>query len=140
MEHNYSYRSKIQEIPIIREHLAEIAKSWSIPESELRQIRVIVEELFSNIVRFAYADKGSHEVKISLRKNDQLITIRIVDDGIPFNPVNYQTEPNFDPVASETGGMGLTLIRTFSDSIKYSRTNQKNLLEITKKIKSQPQN
>lgn len=138
MEHIFSYGSNIQEIPIIRENLAEIAKAWSIPESELRQIGVIVEELFSNIVRFAYADKEYHEVEISLRKNDQLITIGIIDDGIPFNPLNYQTEPTFDPVSSETGGMGLTLIRTFSDSIVYKRTGKKNLLEITKKIKSQP--
>ncbi len=138
MEHIYKYKSEIQQIPIIRENLARFAESGSIPASELRQIGVIIEELFSNIVRFAYDDNKDHEVEIGLTRKEESIIIKIVDDGIPFNPLNYQNRPITDPASSETGGMGLTLIQTFSDSIVYNRANQKNLLEITKKIKIKP--
>ncbi len=133
----YQYKSEIQEIQLIRGNLASLAKLWKIPESELRQIGVIIEELFSNIIRFAYDDNLEHQIDIRLLKADGEIRIEIIDDGIPFNPVNHQLGAVSDPAPSEVGGMGLTLVRTFSDSIVYSRINRRNQLKITKKIKSQ---
>ena len=137
MEKIYQYKSEIQEIQLIRENLATLAKLWKIPESELRQIGVILEELFSNIIRFAYDDNLEHQIEIRLLKADGEIRIEIIDDGIPFNPVDHQLGAVSDPAASELEGMGLTLVRTFSDSIVYSRINRRNRLKITKKIKSQ---
>lgn len=137
MEQNYQYKSEIQEIQLIRVNLAELAESWTIPESELRQIGVIIEELFSNIIRFAYEDNLEHQIDIRLLKADSEIRIEIIDDGIPFNPLDHQHGPVSDPAASDVGGMGLTLVRTFSDSIVYSRIDGRNRLKITKKIKSQ---
>lgn len=137
MEKIYQYKSEIQEIQLIRENLASLANLWKIPESELRQIGVIIEELFSNIIRFAYDDNLEHLIDIRLLKADGEIRIEIIDDGIPFNPMDHQLGAVSDPAASEVGGMGLTLVRTFSDSIVYSRINRRNRLEITKKIKSQ---
>ncbi len=137
MEKIYQYKSEIQEIQLIRGNLASLAKLWKIPESELRQIGVIIEELFSNIIRFAYDDNLEHQIDIRLLKADGEIRIEIIDDGIPFNPVDHQLGDVSDLAASEVGGMGLTLVRTFSDSIVYSRINRRNRLKITKKIKSQ---
>ena len=137
MEKIYQYKSEIQEIQLIRGNLASLAKLWKIPESELRQIGVIIEELFSNIIRFAYDDNLEHQIDIRLLKADGEIRIEIIDDGIPFNPVDHQLGDVSGPAASEVGGMGLTLVRTFSDSIVYSRINRRNRLKITKKIKSQ---
>lgn len=136
MTRSYSYRSEIQEIPRIRKDLAELQSEWSIPDSEMRQIGVMIEEIFSNILRYAYRDKLEHQVHISLEKNDDDILIQITDDGIPFNPLEHQPGPNLDPAMSEDSGMGLTLIKTFSSSISYNRENHNNQLLIIKKIKS----
>lgn len=138
MERVFHYRSEIQEIPHLRMNLANLAISWALPESEARQIEIIVEELFSNIVRFAFEDQGDHRIEIRMKKSEQLISIVIVDDGIPFNPLEYHPRPIPDPASPSSGGMGLMLVQTFSDSITYQRVHDKNQLEITKKIKSQP--
>lgn len=138
MEKVFLYRSEIQEIQLIRENFANLAELWAIPDSELRQLEVIVEELFSNIIRFAYNDNLEHQIEIRLLNGDREIRIEIIDDGIPFNPLDQQQDALSDPAISDIGGMGLTLVRTFSDSIRYSRTSEKNHLKITKKIKSQP--
>lgn len=138
MEHFFQYKSEIQEIPLIRTNLADLAISWALPESEERQIGVIIEELFSNIIRFGFEDQGEHLIEIRIKKEEGMISIAIIDDGIPFNPLEYHPGSSFDPAAPNIGGMGLTLVQTFSDSIVYNRINQKNHLEITKKIKSQP--
>lgn len=136
MERLFQYRSDIQEVQFIRQDLTGVVKEWGIPESEMRQIIVIIEELFSNIVRFAFNDNHEHIVEIILRKNDRIITMTISDDGVSFNPLDYNPVPLSDPAASDAGGMGITLIRAFADSIEYRRLLNRNHLEITKSIKS----
>lgn len=135
MNHSFKYRSNIQEIPHIREDFKFLVAEWSLPMSESRQILVIVEEIFSNIVRYAFSDSNEHTVDIRLNHLDGQIEIEIIDDGIEFNPLDYQMGPLVDPAASDTGGMGLTLIRAFSSKISYSRISGKNHLKITKKSK-----
>ena len=132
-----TYRSDIQEIPRIRKNLSELAALWAIPASELNQIGVILEELFSNIIRFAYEDNLEHQVEIRLLREHNEIFIEIIDDGTPFNPLENRPVRFSDPAASHAGGMGITLIRTFSDSLTYERKSDRNHLVIRKKIKSQ---
>ena len=136
METSFSYRSNVQEIPQIRKDLSALASSWKIPEPEIRQVKIIVEELFSNIVRFAYSDSAVHLIKLQISLANASITIRIVDDGDAFDPTVYKPSEEPDPVTSASGGMGLVLVKTFSDSIIYARKGQKNHLEITKNIRS----
>ena len=135
MEQLYTYRSQIQEITTIREDLAQLMSSWAIPDSVMRQIRLIIEEIFSNIIRFAFNDNLEHMVEVQLKMIDDQISIQITDDGIPFNPLEYHPETSSDPASSIDEGMGLTLIKTFSNSITYQRGENHNRLLITKKIK-----
>jgi len=136
MEQLYKYRSIIQEIPTIREDLSSLKSLWSIPDSEMRQIRLIIEEIFSNIIRYAFSDSEEHFVQVYIKKANDEISIQITDDGIPFNPLDYDQGASSDPASSADGGMGLTLIKTFSNSIAYERVDSNNQLFITKKIKS----
>ena len=136
MEQLYKYRSLIQEIPTIRKDLTKLQPLWLIPNSEMRQIRLIIEEIFSNVIRYAFSDTQEHMVEVLLKKTNDEINIQITDDGIPFNPLEHQPGISTDPASSADGGMGLTLIKTFSNSITYERVGSKNQLLITKKIKS----
>jgi serine/threonine-protein kinase RsbW len=140
MERSLQYRSEIQAIPLIRKDLEDLARAWEIPDSELRQIMRIMEELFSNSIRFAFQDGLDHTVNFLLARSDREISIEMIDDGIPFDPLSYQPAPASDPAASDSGGMGLTLVRIFSDSIEYSRKDHRNHLLIRKTIRSNPEN
>ena len=87
MHRSFQYPSNIQEIPKIREDLEFLKAEWKIAKTETRQILVIIEEIFSNIVRFAFTDKKEHVVHIRLTLADDSIEIAVIDDGIPFNPL-----------------------------------------------------
>ena len=136
MDRTFQYPSHIQEIPRIRKDLEFLEQEWAISKSEIRQILVIIEEIFSNIVRYAYEDKKEHTIDLSLDYSDAQIEIEIIDDGIAFNPLEYQLGPLADPATSDAGGMGLTLVRAFSSNISYTRCSGKNHLKISKKVKS----
>jgi len=136
MDRAFQYPSHIQEIPRIRKDLEFLEEEWAISKSEIRQILVIIEEIFSNIVRYGFEDKQEHTVDLRLEYIDNQIEIEIIDDGIAFNPLDYQLGPIADPATSDAGGMGLTLIRAFSSNISYARRSGKNHLNISKKVKS----
>ena len=136
MEQRFIYRPDIQQVPLIRKNLSALKAMWKIPNSEFKQILFIVEELFSNIIRHAFNDSGEHEIEMTVKKEPDHIVLEIIDDGIPFDPVNYQSESVTNPVGAEEGGMGISLVRTFSDGVTYRRINQKNHLQVVKWIKS----
>jgi anti-sigma regulatory factor (Ser/Thr protein kinase) len=134
MEQIFQYRAEIHEIPNIRKDLGVLETAWKIPKSKMRQILVIVEELFSNIVRFAYEDNLEHAIEIRMNRNENSIEIEIIDDGIAFDPLEFCEDPLRDPALVASGGMGLTLVQTFSNKMTYQRIGDKNQLRIEKKI------
>lgn len=136
MDRQFQYHSHIQEIPRIRKDLEFLKNEWAISDSEIRQILVIIEELFSNIIRYAFEDKQEHIIDIKLDYSDSQIEIEIIDDGIPFNPLEYELGAMADPASSDAGGMGLTLIKAFSSKVSYQRNSGRNHLKITKLIKA----
>jgi len=97
-----------------------------------KNIEIAVEEIFSNIVNYAYGHEGG-EVKITVSCVNEL-KITFEDYGCPFNPVE-QPEPDFNkPIEKrEIGGLGIYMIKKIMDKVEYSRTDDKNILTITKK-------
>lgn len=136
MDREFRYIAQIQEISRIRKDLEFLEQECAIHRAEVRQIQLIIEELFSNIVRYAFRDKNDHPVDIRLSCHDGHIEIEIIDDGIPFNPLEYQIGTLADPAGFEEGGMGLPLIRAFSSGVSYQRNSGKNHLRIIKNLKT----
>ncbi|MDX2432679.1 MAG: ATP-binding protein [Bacteroides sp.] len=137
MKETFLYPTKIQSIASIRSDLKAFAENQKVPAPELRQITIIIEELFSKIVKTAFDGKGDHVLEISISKTNTEILIEIIDDGYPFNPTDHSPFQASNPTSTDEEDMGLSLIKAFSDSIQYTREEQKNILLIQKIIRSQ---
>lgn len=93
-----------------------------------RRIRIIVDEVAGNIVRYAYSlNEGEMELRIKPKR--KFINLYFIDGGFPYNPLS-QKEPNVHLSLEErsTGGLGIYMVRKFVDKIKYKRRNFKNYL------------
>lgn len=121
---------------MIRKDLAALKNKWNLPNSEFKQVLFIVEELFSNIIRYAYPDSREHLVEMTFINETGRIEIEITDDGIPFNPLDYESGGSPTPVDAHVSGMGISLVRALADSISYERIGHKNCLKILKNLKS----
>ena len=101
---------------------------------------IILDEIFSNIAKYAYRDSTSVEsVYIRLYYNAKKgeISFTFVDRGIPFNQMDRESElvdENFEN--RKEGGLGIHLVKQFVDSYKYNRLNDKNVLVLKKQIQS----
>lgn len=136
----YTYPTFIQSIANIRDDLKLFAEQSDLPASELRQVTLVIEELFSKIIRYAFQNIEDEDLDITLSKLEEVLLIKIQYSGKLYNPVKTDPKEFSDPTFIEEGEMGLSLIQAFCDSIEYKSENRLNTLLIKKEIRGQAEN
>jgi serine/threonine-protein kinase RsbW len=127
--------NQIGELSSLAEKIDDLAKEWTLPQSLAMNMNLVIEEAVSNIIFYAFANNGKHEIGISISLNNSLLTIKITDDGIPFNPL-AQEQPDITLPAEDrpVGGLGIFLISQIMDKMDYARIKNENILTLTKSI------
>lgn len=107
---------------------------------ELAQVELAVEEVFVNIVSYAYGEeKGTVRIVCEIDKSTGAkmkkdnLRISFMDTGIPYDPLNH-TDPDITLSATEReiGGLGIFLTKEFMDTVSYEYKNGSNILIIEK--------
>ena len=99
-------------------------------------ICVAIEEVFVNVAHYAYGEsQGDVKFTISFDKETRNVTFRMVDKGIPFDPLK-KPEPDITLSAEEReiGGLGIFITKKTMDLVTYAYENGENILTMTKKI------
>ena len=95
------------------------------------KMAIAVDEIFSNIARYAYHPEAS-EVTIRVTAGDT-ITIEFEDSGAAYDPL-AKDDPDISLSAEERdiGGLGIFMVKNIMDSVAYRRERNKNILTIKK--------
>ena len=104
-----------------------------VAEPFISKMTLVIEELFVNIVNYAYPDEpGSVNFTMYL---DPCLKLIISDTGVPFNPLEF-SEPDVTlPIDDRNvGGLGIFLSKKLTDRITYERVNGTNVLTVYKKL------
>ena len=102
----------------------------------MAQINVAVDELFSNIARYAYHPEiGSATVRVDVTEDPLEVVITFMDQGVPYDPLKRE-DPDVSLSADERkiGGLGIFLVKKTMDDVKYEYRDGQNILKICKKI------
>ena len=100
------------------------------------QIDVAIDEICSNIARYAYAPgHGTVTVQFSFDAPSRTAAITFIDAGTPFDPLE-KADPDVgaDLKAREIGGLGIFLVKKTMDDVRYRRADDQNVLTLLKKI------
>jgi len=98
-------------------------------------IHLAVDEACTNSIKYAYPEDRGGDIELSCRIDHGLATVTIRDWGYPFNPLDMPPpDLNLDIDKRPVGGLGIYLMKKFSDRIEYRRENDSNLLTIVKKL------
>ena len=98
------------------------------------QIRITVDEIFSNIARYAYHPRdGGAVVRIAV--GDDVIIV-FEDSGAPYDPLG-KADPDISLSAEEReiGGLGLFMVKKLMDSVEYRREGNRNIMTIRKRLR-----
>ncbi len=115
--------------------LEENLESLGCPFKEEQQMCIAVEELFINIVNYAYPESaGPADVKIR-ELPGRVIEVILRDGGVPFNPLELK-DPDITLKAEDRqiGGLGIYMVKKSMDEVTYQYENGQNILILRKKI------
>ena len=129
------FKADIKELTAVQEFINTELKNKDVGTRTLNQINLAVEEIFVNIVKYAYQGKNGICI-ITINNKEDCIEFTFEDRGVPFNPLE-QTPPNvsLSKDEREIGGLGIFLVEKTMDKVEYKYENNMNILKITKKIK-----
>jgi anti-sigma regulatory factor (Ser/Thr protein kinase) len=127
-------RNEMSELAVLRAALDRIGAEFSIPARPLLQLQVVLDEMVSNVIKYAWPEGGVHEarVRITVRVDD--IEVEIVDDGRMFDPLRAPA-PERLPAGRrpKPGGVGIHMVRHLVDGYDYARIDGRNHLTLTKR-------
>jgi anti-sigma regulatory factor (Ser/Thr protein kinase) len=105
-------------------------------ETDLKKVELAMEEALVNVIHYAYpkpSKKALLEIVIH-QLDDQTLEFKIIDKGLPFNPLLQPPKPNpLPPEEREEGGLGILFIRKFMDEVHYERQHPFNILTLIKR-------
>ena len=110
------------------ENLGE-QEDWSL--ALVGKVNLVLEELAMNTINHGH-DEGLHEITVTFNSTDETLTIDVVDDGKPFDPLTDAPVPDVNAPMHERpiGGLGVFLVRKLMDELTYRREEGRNHLTL----------
>ena len=129
----FELKNDLSELGNLRRHLKNCAQIIGLSEDCFLDINISLDELFTNVVSYGFKDDLEHSIAFQLQMDIDTLIIRVVDDGIPFNPLEVE-EPEYptDLDDFKTGGLGIYITKKLMDDICYKRERGKNNLTLIK--------
>jgi serine/threonine-protein kinase RsbW len=113
--------------------MERLGAEHGIPEKAPIQLQVALDEMVSNVIKYAWPEAGAHDIEIRITARDDGVEVEIIDDGRMFDP-RYAPRrgkplPGQRP---QPGGVGVQMTKQLVDRIGYARIDNRNHTTLTK--------
>ncbi len=136
------YRLKIPSITenlhLIRDFIIKIAEKAGFDEQNREQIALAVDEACTNVIKHAHKYDSRRLIDILINLDPQKMQITITDKGTGFD-ISKVKDPDLQKFVRESrhGGLGIYLIKTLMDDVKYEfNPGIRNQVQLTKYIRA----
>ena len=128
--------NNIAEISQLAPFLDEVAEAYGIAPDVSFKLNLALDEALANSISYAYPEGTEGSITLEAGMDGDELLFHLIDQGTPFDPTK---EGDVDITLSveerPIGGLGIFLIKQMMDSVTYKRVDDKNILELRKKIK-----
>ena len=133
MELNLTIVNRIEELRRLAALVEEFGAGENWPPDLVFQVNLVIEEVAINVINYGH-DGGLHEIEIALTSELDALTIEVIDDGRAFDPTEDAKVPDVTLPMEErpVGGLGVYLVRTMMDEMRYRREEGRNHLTLVK--------
>ncbi len=111
-----SLENNLQEVIAFREKLFVFCADNHITDRDATILGLAVEEIAANIVKYGYRSGQKNYMDISFTIQDDKYMLRIRDDGVPFNPMEYRQQEEEEVTVG-----GIALIKKMASNFQYMR-------------------
>ncbi len=134
-ERHLVLHNDIQQIPQLADFVGIIAEEMGLEQSLAMGLNLALEEAVTNVILYAYPPGSDGLVDIEAIMRAKSLEFIISDSGIPFDPTQApMADVTLNVAERPIGGLGIYLVRSIMDSVKYERKDGQNFLSMTKNI------
>ncbi|MDZ7771153.1 MAG: ATP-binding protein [Balneolaceae bacterium] len=132
--HSITVKASTEHLARVRDFVAGHASDFGFKQQDVADIRLAVDEAYTNIIKHAYQNDNRKSVDIELGYNTHEFWISLKDTGNAFDPRNY-SKPDVRRKIKEKkrGGVGVYLIRKLMDDVEYNQQSGFNEIRMIKK-------
>ncbi len=130
----HTYRNDLADLARLAADIEVFADQNNLDRDTAHVFNLCLDEVFTNIVSYGYADHQSHEIFLDLTAAPHEIIAVIRDDGRAFNPLTEAPPPDLDsPIEGrQIGGLGVHFLKTLMARVAYRREGAWNVLEMAR--------
>ena len=117
----------IASISTVSDFFDSCLEDFAIPVRIGYSLKVVVDEIYSNIVYYS----GAKTAGVLFRDDAEKITLIFEDDGTPYNPLEAE-EPDITAGIEERkiGGLGLFIVKKMAESVTYEYIAGRNQMTV----------
>ncbi|WP_322512676.1 SpoIIE family protein phosphatase [Chloroflexus sp.] len=110
----------------------ELEADWRLPHEYGYLLRLVIEEVATNIVKYGYRDHNRDQIQLICEYDQGVLTITMRDRGQPFDPREAPL-PDLAATAEQRaiGGLGLFFVREYADTLSYDHDPDSGWNELT---------
>ena len=129
-------QNDVSELNKLAQFIEETGDECELPMKSVFNLNLVLEELISNVIFYAFDDDEKHEIELNFEENNKVLKIILIDDGKEFDPFRISVEEELTKSAEDRdiGGLGIHFVKQLMDVFKYERINSKNQITLEKKL------
>jgi anti-sigma regulatory factor (Ser/Thr protein kinase) len=119
----------------LHEFIRQATEEFNLSLSVDMNLKLAIEEAVVNVILYAYPGETDKDIFISFDADREGLTICITDYGIAFDPTAMKAPDITLPLEQRpVGGLGAYLVKQLMTKVSYTRSGDKNILTLIKKI------
>ena len=130
------FDAKLENIAGGLKDVSDFCDEHNIDVNFKNNLLVVADELYSNIVKYGYENKGGVVfTRLLFNKDKNEFVITLIDKAPAFNPLDVNNNPLEGDVQDQRiGGLGILIVKKIMTEYAYDHINNKNILVLRKKF------
>jgi anti-sigma regulatory factor (Ser/Thr protein kinase) len=132
--HIIHIKSRLSGVAIMNEQMAKMCRQWNISEDVAFSMNLALEEIVTNVITHGYGGREEYDIAIRFSLEKQKLRIQVKDSAPEFNPLDVEEPDDLEKSFEDRniGGLGIHLVKKFTDNFNYRRSKNKNIVTLIK--------
>ena len=131
----FTLTAEISEISRLDQWFSGFGAEHRLSQELLEELRVCLHEVIGNVILHGGNLGVPHTISVTAWTDQANIALSVEDNAMPFNPLALPIEPIATSLEeAKVGGLGLHLVRSFTDRLDYDQPSGHNRLTLVRKL------